>query len=353
MRIILSWVTSIILTSVLLTITGCHQAETEIPAPSNAIYYWRSELKLSDGEQAFLRNNKVDKIYLHLFDVVRRNGELNPSTTLLVSDSLPEGVQTIPVVFLAHNIMADTTSLATLPQLLARRVKAMMEQNHLGPLDELQIDFDWTKTNQSLYFDLLRKLRQELDRLRPEQPPIILSSTIRLHQLGMEAPPADYGALMVYNLGRIQSPEEANSILSEELLRPYLRFLKHYSLPLTTALPLYSWNLLFHDDEFQCILRNVDLADTTRFKAIDATHYRAIRYQPIPPNGVTMRADGRIFPGDIVRHEFITPEVLMRVRQSLCELRPSACQQIILYHLDEQQLKQYTDEQLQALYSGR
>jgi len=348
MQKIFSWVTSILLLAMLLALTGCRRQKTEIPEPANAIYYWRSELRLSEGEQAFLRRHEVGKLYLHLFDVVRRDGQLQPNATLMVTDKLPSDVEVIPVIFLAHDIMADTTGLAALPQLLARRVAAMMEQNELGPFTELQIDFDWTKRNQNRYFELLSELRKTLDQ---RAPAIRLSSTIRLHQLGMEAPPVDYGALMVYNLGRIQSPDEANSILSEKLLQPYLRYLKGYSLPLCTALPLYSWNLLFHDNEFQCILRNVDLADTSRFEPIDSSHYRAIRYQPIPPNGVTMRSNGRIFPGDVVRHEYISPELLQRVRQSLCDLRPSACQQIILYHLDEQQLKQYTDEELQALYS--
>jgi len=355
MQKIFSWVTGILLIGMLLTLTSCRRQEAEIPEPANAIYYWRSELRLSEGEQAFLRQHEVRKIYLHLFDVVRRQGELQPSTTLLVIDPLPAGVQAIPVVFLNHNIMADTTGLSALPLLLAKRVDAMMEQNELGPLTELQIDFDWTKSNQQRYFALLKEIRnrvQEVLREKGKPTDVRLSATIRLHQLGMEAPPVDYGSLMVYNLGRIQDDKEPNSILTEELFKTYSRYLKSYSLPLCTALPVYSWDLLFHEEEFRCILRGVNLDDTTRFQPIDATHYRAISYQPIPPNGVTLRADGRIFPGDIVRHEFVPYEVLRNVRQAVAEHRPSACQQIILYHLDEKQLNQYTNEELQSIYSG-
>lgn len=348
---IISWVKGILLTGMFLILTCCQRPEAEIPEPANAIYYWRSELRLSDGEQDFLRRHKVSKVYLHLFDVVRRGEQLQPNATLIVNEPMPQGVRIIPIVFLAPNVLSDTTGIAKLPGLLVKRIEAMMGQNELGPFTELQIDFDWTKRNQERYFELLRQIRAILDQ-QDKTKDIVLSSTIRLHQLGMEAPPVDYGTLMVYNLGRIQDPHEKNSILSEELLRPYLRYLKSYSLPLCTALPVYGWDLLFHDNEFQCILRNVDLQDTTRFEPIDATHYRATRYQPIPPNGVSMNADGRIFPGDIVRKEDIPYDVLLHVKQILCEQRPSCCQQIILYHLDEKQIKQYTDEELQTIYSG-
>ena len=333
---------------------GCNEPEPQVPDPQNAIYYWRQELRLNESEKSFLHNQHIGKVYLHLFDVVRQQSQLRPNATLDVSEPLPSGIEVIPVVFLAHNLLSDTTGLAQLPQLLARRVDAMMQQNQLGPLTELQIDFDWTKRNQARYFELLTQIRHELDLLPTSQQgrSIRLSTTIRLHQLGMEAPPVDYGSLMVYNLGHIQEYTETNSILNEQVLQDYLRYLRGYTLPLCTALPVYSWDLLFHDQEFQCILRNIDLSDTTRFQAIDPAHYRAISYQVIPPNGVSLRADGRIYPGDLIRHEYVTYQVLRHVRQTIAERRPSACQQIILYHLDERQLKQYTDEELQTIYSG-
>lgn len=45
----------------------------EIPEAANAIYYWRSELRLSQEERDFLHDHDITKVYLHLFDVVRRN----------------------------------------------------------------------------------------------------------------------------------------------------------------------------------------------------------------------------------------------------------------------------------------
>lgn len=325
-------------------LTSCGHDSAEVPHPAHAVYHWRQELTLGQGERAFISEQQIGKVYLHLFDVVREHGELRPRATLTVTDTLPSGVEVIPVVFMANDVLRDTTGLAALPQLITRRVDAFMQQNGLSGPDELQIDFDWTRRNQVRYFDLLRQMSQCTHRQ--------LSATIRLHQLGMEAPPVSYGALMVYNLGRIQDPDEPNSILSTELLQPYLRYLKGYSLPLCTALPLYSWDLLYHDNKFQCIVRGIDVTDTTRFMPIDDTHYRSIRYQPVPPGGVSLRGDGRIFPGDVIRHEFVRPEVLHQVRQQIYDIRPSACSQVILYHLDDKQLKQYTTHDIKTLYTG-
>ena len=333
------------------TLQSCHDQVPAVPDPANAVYYWRQELTLSPYERTWLQEHKVRKLYLHLFDVERNHeGQLQPRTTLSVSDLPPTGIKVIPVVFLQHELMQDTTGLTALPQLITRRVQAMMEQNGLGPLTELQVDFDWTRRNQPRYYTFLKMMRESLQRLSPT--PVRLSATIRLHQLQMDAPPVDYGALMVYNVGRIQSIDEECSILPESELQPYLRHLSSYPLPLCTALPVYSWDLLFHDREFRHIVRGLDLQDTTLFQRIDSTHYQAIRYQPIPPGGVSMRGDGRIYPGDIIRHEWVTPQVLLSVRQKLLRLRPSACQQVILYHLDSQQLKQYNDEDIHTLFTG-
>ena len=327
---------------------GCTRQRSEIPDPRNAMYYWRQELKLSEAERSFIDRQKVGKVYLHLFDVVRRNGELIPATTLTVRDTLPAQIEVIPTVFLAVDVMNDTTGLAALPGLVAQRVGQMMEQNGLAKPTELQIDFDWTRRNQQRYFGFLHELRQAFE----AQGGARLSATIRLHQLGLEAPPVDYGALMVYNVGRLTDFDEECSILTRRGIEPYLRYLPRYSLPLCAALPVYSWNLLFHDKKFTCILRGVDIGDTARFKPIDQSHYLSVEYQPIPPTGVAMRGEGRIFPGDVVRHELVPADVLLDVRRSLADLRPGICDQVILYHLDENQLKQYSNETLQTLFSG-
>lgn len=329
-------------------LSSCKEAAPEVPDAANAIYYWRSELTLDNYERQFLAEHDVKKVYLHLFDVVRRDGHLHPQATLQFTDTLPKDITVIPIVFLTPDVLNDTTDVAQLPHLIALRVREMMVQNELPAPTELQMDFDWTKRNQPKYFSFLEALRPELE----EQGIHRLSATIRLHQLSMMAPPVDYGSLMVYNVGRLQAFDEQNSILSTEAVAPYMKYLADYPLPLCTALPVYRWDLLFHDERFRCILRGFDVADTTRFMSIDPTHYLAKRYQVIPTNTVTSNSEGRIYPGDVIRHEAVSAQTLTEVQALLRKQRPGINSQTILYHLDNQQLKAYTHDEIEKLYSG-
>ncbi|MCR5394948.1 MAG: hypothetical protein K6E86_06115 [Bacteroidales bacterium] len=331
------------------TLAGCRTAGSEDPASARAVYYWRTEYRLSAAERTFLSGHRVTHLYMHLFDVVRRGGGLQPNATIRISDSIPAGVTVIPVVFIAYDALRDTTGWSRLPSLVASRVVDVMVSNGLARPAELQIDFDWTATNQEYYFQFLTQLRQALQ----EQGIARLSATIRLHQLTMAPPPVDYGALMVYNTGQYADVRERCSILTPQSVQPYLRHLSHYPLPLCTALPIYHWDLLYHGDHFECILRGVDLSDTARFEQVDATHYRSQSYQAIPIGPVSMQGDGRILPGDVVHHESVSAAVLDSVRQMLQRERPTMCDRLILYHLDQQQFNQYENEELERLYLGR
>lgn len=340
---------SVLLGLWLMLLTACQTSQPEVPEAANAVYYWRTGLTLDQAELDFLARHDVRKVYLHLFDVVRKNGQLQPQGTIECIDTFPAGTDVIPIVFMTPDVLRDTTGISQLPQLIARRVSQIMSQNHLPAPHELQFDFDWTGRNQERYFNFLTRLKEAIG----EQGMTRLSATIRLHQLSMPAPPVDYGALMVYNVGRLQDPDEECSILTTQAVKPYMRHLKDYPLPLCTALPAYSWNLLFHDERFRCILRGIDLQDTASFRRVDDTHYQSLRYQIIPPNTVTQYSDGRIYPNDVVRCESVSAQTLSEVKQLLRDRRPGITRQIILYHLDNQQLKTYKSDEIQELYSDR
>lgn len=338
-----------LLSLLLCLLAACRPSLPEVPDAGNAVYYWRSELTLNAEERAFLNDHQIRKVYLHLFDVVRKNGQLQPQTTLECTDAFPPDLTVIPIVFMTPDVLKDTTGLAQLPALIAQRVHQIMVKNDMQAPKEMQIDFDWTGRNQECYFQFLSQLKEAIAQEGMQR----LSATIRLHQLSMAAPPVDYGALMVYNVGRLQDPDEACSILTTQAVKPYLRHLKDYPLPLCTALPAYQWDLLFHDRSFRCILRGIDLHDTANFRRLDETHYQALQYQIIPPNTVTQYSDGRIYPSDVVRHESVSAATLLEVKQLLHERRPGMTRQMILYHLDNQQLKAYSHNEIQELYSDR
>ena len=316
--------------------------------PQRSVYYWRTTLRLDSAERAFVSEAEVRKVYLHLFDVERNSaGELVPGNTLLFEDTLPSGVDVIPTVFVAPRALRNSAGVAELPQLIWKRASQMLTQNGYPSPREIQIDYDWTQSDASCYFDMLARLHELVAKDGAR-----LSATIRLHQLAMKVPPVDYGVLMVYNVGDFRSYDEANSILSRKGVEPYLNRLAAYDLPLCAALPVFGWDLLFHRGQFVRLLRGVDVADTACFERLDSVHYRCQQYMSPSQGGVTDEGRQRLYPGDEIRHEQCSAALLREVRDMLEKRRPGICSQTVLYHLDNKQLKRYDKDEIKSLFGG-
>jgi len=336
----------LILLCCVLFVAACGEAPKSVGNPKPSVYYWRTTFVLDAAERAFLANNNVGKLYLRLFDVVREpSGELFPSGTLLFKDTVPGGMEVIPVVFIEPGALRDTAGVSELPRLIVRRIDQMLEQNGCAAASEIQLDYDWAQSDRATYFDLLQSVEDAL-----HQEGRKLSVTIRLHQLAQTPPPADYGVLMVYNTGNVRSETEANSILDPEVVGPYLPRLHDYALPLCAALPLYSWDLLFHTGNFRQIVKGVDVQDTSLFEPIDSVHYRCRRFMAIPNSGISDNESNRIFPGDEIRHEWASFATLQKVKRMLEDHRSGICDQIVLYHLDNKSFNQYNNNEIKDLF---
>ena len=202
----------------------------------NAVYYWRTDLRLDSTERAFLKQYHIKKVYCRYFDVVM-NDSLGPmpNATLKFSDAMPIGVEIIPTVFIVENCMHQK------PEGLARkivdRILQMHETNDIKGVREIQIDCDYTARSRMFYYQFLEELRLVLSTVNYK-----LSTTIRLHQLSMKVPPVDYGVLMLYNTGHPMKFMERNPILDIRDVAPYLRYLEDYDLPLAAAYPVFLWH---------------------------------------------------------------------------------------------------------------
>ncbi|MCM1347844.1 MAG: hypothetical protein NC338_00405 [Firmicutes bacterium] len=331
--------------TIMVTAQCCSPANDDLAPRGNAMYYWRTKFSLSPAERKFLSDNNIKSLYVKFFDVVADGDNMRPEATMLIADSFPRDVEIIPVVFIDSRAFSKAAPPPDLASLILRRVDDMMTSNGYKPASELQIDFDWTQTNREQYFKILSCLADSLHSQNRK-----LSTTIRLHQLSQPVPPVDYGALMVYNTGDFSNPSESNSILSTAAVRPYLKYLKNYSLPLATALPIYSWNLLFHSDSFVAIIRNEVHADTSLFAPLGPNHFIARTYMPLP-TAIDAKLRARITPGDVVRHESVSVELLDSVKTSIGRIRPDALQQIILYHLDNQSFINYDNKEFDRIFS--
>lgn len=278
---------------------GCTQP-IELPE-ENAVYYWRTDLRLDSTERTFLATYNIKKVYCRYFDVVINDTATGPmpNATIHFNDTLPDGIELIPTVYITENCMHQPHK--GLAQKLVQRIKQMNETNDIKNVHEIQIDCDYTERSRQTYYEFLKEVRAAW--LEPNNPDNtsthILSTTIRLHQLAMEAPPADYGVLMLYNTGDPRKWTERNPILDIRDVSPYLKRLDDYPLPLAAAYPVYSWL--------------------------------------------------RVIQGVNVVHTVEAAEIL-QVKETVEKKRQGLKRSIITYHLDKENINRYKPKTYEAIY---
>jgi len=231
-----------LLSLVLLTGCGHHDGTDRTMPVENAAYYWRTTWQLDSAETAFLQVHGIHRVFCRFFDVVMTNGEPMPNATIIfpAQDSLlfPDSIELVPTVYITEDCMSEAPQggWPELARRLVNRIVQMNETHDLPSARELQIDCDYTLRSRKTYYDFLNQVRDEA-----RSHGMSLSTTIRLHQLSMPAPPVDYGVLMVYNTGDPRNFAERNPVLDIRDVQPYMRYLADYPLPLAAAYPVYAW----------------------------------------------------------------------------------------------------------------
>ena len=265
------------------------------PSDVNAVYYWRTELRLDSTERAFLRQYNIKKVYCRYFDVVMASTSQplpKPNATIAFADTLPAGIEMVPTVYITEDCMHQRHE--GLASQIVNRVMQMNDTHDVCNVGEVQIDCDYTARNRKTYYAFLDEVRQLL-----KDRGVSLSVTIRLHQLQMSPPPADYGVLMLYNTGDPRRFMERNPVLDLRDVKPYLRHLGSYPLPLSAAYPVYLWRRNIH--------------------------------------------------GARIEHE-VAPDEILRVKKAVGEQRPELNRCIITYHLDKDNIQRYTPKDYEAIY---
>ena len=233
--------------ALLLLFTACQEQQL-----GRSMYYWSTTFQLDSTKQSFLKEHQINRLYLRYFDVVvDDNGEPMPNATVRFKDSIPQGLEIIPTVFIVNDCMKQDVS--RLPEKMLRRILQMNETHHVGKVSEIQIDCDWTPSTRKTFFSFMEQLRA-----LAKGKGIRLSSTIRLHQLSQTPPPADRGVLMMYNTGDFTQLSCEHPILDMRDVRPFLPALRRYKLPLSTAYPLYRWRIVFRNGRYVGILHTDD-----------------------------------------------------------------------------------------------
>lgn len=296
------------------------------------IYHWKTTFEISAGDSTFLKEHNINRLYIRMFDVGMEKNEINdslevvPLGTTRFRSKIPEGCTVIPTVFITQEALKAYSCMEwKLADLIITRVKAMCSWNGLGAFDELQYDCDWTAGTRRTFEKLCEATKKRL-----KEDGILLSGTIRLHQLEEATYPFDRGVLMMYNTGSFVNPNTKNSILdyddvskylsSEERIRRFLKARETNCLKIDIAYPTFSWGVVFDEKgAFRKLVRDVDT------------------YSPGESEHI------RIEESDYAE--------IRRVKHLADSLLRPAVNGNIIYHLETDNLKKYSHEEIENIYN--
>jgi len=329
---------------IVISMASCSSRHNDIvPLPGPAVYYWKTVFKLDTIQKQFLKRHAVRKIYLRFFDVDFNEQHVPiPIGTVQFESKIPSEIQVIPVVYIENHCLEQPCNLA---QKIVNRVLTMASTNNIN-INELQIDCDWNNRSCLIYFELLRDIKSLLNK----RGRLLLSATIRLHQINQSAPPVDYGVLMCYNTGNIHDYNTTNAILDAKEVHPFINNrLADYPLPLCAAYPAFGWKLLFEKGQFRTILREADLTDSTLYRRISDTKYIVVRSHSVAvpdPNsfGLMVRA------GDEVKIDEVSANTILKVESMLEAKRPNINRQVIIFSLNSINTNKLSAYEMDKIY---
>jgi hypothetical protein len=240
---------------------------------------------------------------------------VTPEATTKFETAVPEGVDVVPTVYITLEALREMENHTQLyAKLIVERMLAMARYNNCGAISEVQFDCDWTASTKTIYNTLCAAASELLHKNSIE-----LSATIRLHQLAEEPPMVDRGVLMLYNTGALKHVDTKNSILDVNDVKPYIHK-QSYGLPLDYAYPVFGWGVKFCNGEFQAIVSN--------------------------PNEVELN------DGETLRKERASVATILEVKQLVEEELGQPTRGNIIYHLDNKQLENYTDDEISQIFTA-
>lgn len=309
----------------LLAVVACNATQgggskREIMEPTNAIYHWKGVYNPTAEERAFMESHNIGRLYIRLFDIaaeyntVEQFMEAVPIATTRFDATVPYDIEVIPVTYITVEGLRQMEGSENLyAELIIDRIMAMASYNELGTIREIQYDCDWTESTRHIFFALCENSRTMLN-----EQGIKLSVTVRLHQMREEAPSADRGVLMLYNTGNLRSAKTRNSILDINDIEPYLKS-RNYPFPLDFAYPTFGWGVVFKDGRFSHLVTNYDSVE--------------------------------LGEGETLRVERPTVKEILEVKNRVTKAFGKPCQSNIIYHLDSNQLNNYTDDEINEIFA--
>lgn len=311
------------------------------PRHNISFYHWKSTYQMDEEVRNYTRSLNCDKIYLHLFDVVKEGNITRPINMLQKSDILKKdsSLTFIPVIFITNEVFSnvDTARVNNIAQHIEYFMKNMVRVYGIKTDGlEIQFDCDWTLSTKENYFTFLKKTKE----LWPNSK---ISSTIRLHQIKdmkeTGIPPVDKGYLMCYATSNANDGMDSNSILNIDLLKNYTENMNDYPIDLDYALPLFSWGIVSNKKAQIKLINGLTHNDlnTIKFKRISENRYKVLEDCFI--NGLYINK------GYTIEIEQITPTLLRNAIEYL-DNKIQKDYNIVYYHLSKGFLNRYTIDEL-------
>ncbi|MCT2561518.1 hypothetical protein [Chryseobacterium herbae] len=326
--------------------------DNKVESVEKSFYYWKSDSDsyYNDKEKSILKEQNIKKLYVKFFEVDYQEelGNLPVSKTNFniysycsENDSLPYRI--VPTVYI-KNIVFQKSSEKELDK-LADNVSYLIDKFTNEKLDsirvsEIQIDCDWTASTKNNYFYFLKKLKP----ISKKQ----ISATLRLYPYKypdkMGVPPVDKVTLMCYNLINPLEDQSKNSILDLKELESYLKPKKKYPLHMDVALPVYSWMQIYQNNNFSGVIYNSN-GLKKNLKVIKPLWYEVTKDTVVSYNTYLRR-------GDKIKYEEITAD---KVNKAIAIIKKNISLDknitVTLFHLDENELNNYTHEEISSFYS--
>ena len=303
---------------------------------TRGIYHWKTTFNLSDDDLAFVKEHGINQLYVRMFDVGLTSESMPSSmdniiplgTTKFLSH-VPEGCRVIPTVYISLSALkAFSGQEKELADMIVKRIFAMASWNDLGEIDEIQYDCDWTANTRPMFERLCEHTRAQL-----REKGVILSGTIRLHQIQEAYYPFDKGVVMIYNTGSLYDSKGKNSILSYDDVYKYLsvesrikkfREARTENCPvMEMAYPTYGWGVVYTSmGKFKRLVSSPEAYEASRSDMWD----------------------------ERVRWETSEIDEIIRVKRLVDNTIGKVSQGNIIYHLDSKNLLNYESDEIENIY---
>lgn len=328
--------------------------DSNVEHVERAFYYWKGNSSIDDADANELKELKVRKLYVKLFEVdyneVQGNFPFEKNRPDRYELEKLDSVTIIPTIFIKNGIFQynDEKSLDLLADNIVFLIDKYSKEQYgasekIFDYDEIQIDCDWTKSTKDKYFYLLKKVKALSNKK--------LSCTLRLYPYKypdlMGVPPVDKVTLMCYNLIKPLTKKDKNSILDIEEFKKYLNERKSYPVHIDVALPVFYWTQLYQNNRFAGLLEFSTNDVKTFAKNTEPLWYRIEKDTSFNYGETYLKAGDQIKCEDVKASDI---NLAIELIKKYVDLDKTTT--ISLFDLDESTFKQYTHEEISGFYGS-